>query len=111
MKKTDDESAVLSKIAEMPEEYSAIGEEIHALIRKITPVFTPRVWYGMPAYAKDGKVICFFRGSETERYMTLGFTEDANLDEGQMWPTAFAIKELTTTVKETITALVKKSVS
>jgi Domain of unknown function (DU1801). len=111
MKKTDDENAVLSKIAGMPEEYRVMGEGIHALIKEITPVLTPRLWYGMPAYAKDGKVICFFRGSETERYMTLGFTEDANLDEGHMWPTSFALEELTAAEEERITALVKKAIS
>ena len=88
-----------------------MGERIHAIIMEIAPVLSPRLWYGMPAYAKDGKVICFFRGTTSERYMTLGFSEDANLDQDHMWPTSFALDELTATEEENIKALVKKSVS
>ncbi len=109
--KTDGESAVLAKIAVMPGPYRAIGERLHALIKASAPVLSPKVWYGMPAYAKDGKVICFFRGDKNERYMTLGFSEDANLDEGKLWPTSFALKELTATEEAMITELVKKAVS
>ena len=96
--KENGEGAVLANIAAMPEPYRAMGERLHAIIRASAPALTPKVWYGMPAYAKDGKVVCFFRGvifSNTERYMTIGFTEEANLDEGHMWPTSFALLELT----------------
>lgn len=88
-----------------------MGERIHAIIMEIAPVLSPRLWYGMPAYAKDGKVIGFFRGTTSKSYMTLGFSEDANLDQGHMWPTSFALDELTATEEENIKALVKKSVS
>ena len=110
----DGESAVLANIAAMPEPYRAMGERLHAIIRTNAPVLTPKVWYGMPAYAKEGKVVCFFRGvifSNTERYMTLGFTEEANLDEGHMRPTSFAIMELTSVEEVRIGALVKRAVS
>ena len=110
----DGESAVLANIAAMPEPYRAMGERLHAIIRTNAPSLTPKVWYGMPAYAKDGKVVCFFRGvifSNTERYMTIGFTEEANLDEGHMWPTSFALMELTSVEEARIGALVKKAVS
>jgi hypothetical protein len=110
-KKVDGESTVLAKIAAMPEPYRAMGERLHALIKDSAPTISPKLWYGMPAYAKDGKVICFFRGAEDERYMTLGFNENANLDEGNMWPTSFALKELTATEEKKIAALVKKAVS
>ncbi len=112
--KKDGESAVLANIAAMPEPYRAMGERLHAIIRTNAPSLTPKVWYGMPAYAKDGKVVCFFRGvifSNTERYMTIGFTEEANLDEGHMWPTSFALMELTSVEEARIGALVKKAVS
>ena len=112
--KADGESAVLANIAAMPEPYRAMGERLHAIIRTSAPSLTPKVWYGMPAYARDGKVVCFFRGvifSNTERYMTIGFTEEANLDEGRMWPTSFALVELTAVEEERISALVKKAVS
>ncbi len=112
--KADGESAVLANIAAMPEPYRAMGERLHAIIRTNAPALTPKVWYGMPAYAKEGKVVCFFRGvifSNTERYMTLGFTEEANLDEGHMWPTSFALMELTAVEEASIEALVKKAVS
>ena len=110
-KKSDGESIVLAKIATMPESYRTMGERIHAIIKARVPALSPRLWYGMPAYAKDGKVVCFFRGAEDERYMTLGFNENANLDEGHMWPTSFALKELTAADEERITELVKKAVS
>ena len=112
--KMDGESAVLEKIAAMPEPYRAMGERLHAIIKASAPALSPKVWYGMPAYAKDGKVVCFFRGvfsSKTERYMTLGFTEEANLDEGRLWPIVFALKELTTLEEERISAIVKRAVS
>src|SRR5438105_14849706 len=95
--KADGESAVLAKIAAMPGPYRAMGERLHAIIKASAPALSPKVWYGMPAYAKDGIVVCFFRGARIfkERYMTLGFSDKANLDEGAMWPIAFALKELT----------------
>lgn len=112
-KTTDGESEVLAKIAEMPEKDRVIGESIHAIIKANAPSLTPRLWYGMPAYSKDGNVICFFQGSYKfkARYSTLGFNNFANLDEGDMWPTAFALKKLTPSVEERIVALVKKAVS
>src|SRR5881398_765639 len=93
--------------------YRAMGERLHAIIKASAPVLSPKVWYGMPAYAKDGKVVCFFRGAQMfkERYMTLGFSDEANLDEGALWPTAFALKELTAAEEARIGALVKKAVS
>ena len=111
--KADGESAVLAKIAAMPEPYRAMGERLHAIIKASAPALSPKLWYGMPAYAKDGKVVCFFRGGEKfkERYMTLGFNEEANLDEGHMWPIAFALTELTAAEEARIGALVKKAVS
>lgn len=109
--KADGEGIVLAKIAAMPEPYRTMGERLHAIIKASEPTISPRLWYGMPAYAKDGKVVCFFRGAEDERYMTLGFNENANLDEGHMWPTSFALKGLTATEEERIIALVKKAVS
>ena len=112
-KKTDEESAVLAKIAEMPEPDRAMGERLHAIIKASAPALSSRLWYGMPAYAKDGKVVCFFRGAQMfkERYMTLGFSDEANLDEGALWPTAFALTELTAAEEARIGALVKKAVS
>src|SRR5208283_1508614 len=111
--KADGESAVLAKIAAMPDPYRAMGERLHVIIKTSAPVLSPKVWYGMPAYARDGNVICFFRGAQIfkERYMTLGFSDKANLDEGAMWPTAFALKELTAAEEARIGALVKKAVS
>lgn len=112
--KADGENAVLAKIAEMPEPDRAIGERLHAIIKANAPALSPKTWYGMPAYAnKDGKVVCFFRDTQKfkERYMTLGFNEEANLDEGAMWPIAFALKELTAAEEAKIAALVKKAVS
>ena len=111
--KGDGESAVLAKIAAMPAPYRAIGERLHAIIKASAPVLSPRLWYGMPAYAKDGQVVCFFRGAQMfkERYMTLGFSDKANLDEGALWPIAFALTELTAAEEARIGALVKKAVS
>ena len=111
--KADGESAVLAKIAEMPEPDRAMGERLHAIIKASAPALSPRLWYGMPAYAKDGKVVCFFQSAQKfkTRYATLGFSDEANLDEGAMWPTAFALKELTAAEEARIGALVKKAVS
>jgi uncharacterized protein YdhG (YjbR/CyaY superfamily) len=111
--KADGETAVLAKIAEMPQPDRAICERLHAIIKASAPALSPRLWYGMPAYAKDGKVVCFFRDTQKfkERYMTLGFNQDANLDEGAMWPIAFALTELTDDDEAKIAALVKKALS
>jgi hypothetical protein len=111
--KADGESAVLAAIAAMPGPDRAMGERLHAVIKASAPALSPKLWYGMPAYAKDGKVICFFRSAQKfkERYMTLGFNSEANLDEGHMWPIAFALKELTAAEEARIGALVKKAVS
>jgi uncharacterized protein YdhG (YjbR/CyaY superfamily) len=110
---TDGESTVLATIAAMQEPSRAVGERLHAIIKASAPALSPKVWYGMPAYARDGKVVCFFRSAEKfkERYMTLGFSQEANLDEGRMWPTAFALTELTAGEEARIGALVKKAVS
>jgi uncharacterized protein YdhG (YjbR/CyaY superfamily) len=109
----DGESDVLAKIAEMQEPDRAMAERLHALIKATAPALSPRTWYGMPAYAKDGKVVCFFRDAKKfkERYATFGFNEKANLDDGAMWPVAFALTELTPEVESRIGALVKKAVS
>jgi hypothetical protein len=111
--KADEETAVLAKIAEMPEPDRAMGERLHALIKASAPALSPRLWYGMPAYAKDGKVVCFFQSAQKfkTRYATLGFSDKANLDEGAMWPTAFALTELTAADEARIGALVKRAVS
>lgn len=111
--KADEESAVLAKIAEMPEPERAIAMRLHALIRASTPALSPKTWYGMPAYAKDGKVVCFFQSAHKfkTRYATFGFSDAANLDEGALWPVAFALKELTAVEEARIVALVKKAVS
>jgi uncharacterized protein YdhG (YjbR/CyaY superfamily) len=111
--KADGENAVLAKIAEMPEPDRATGERIHAVIKASAPALSPRLWYGMPAYARDGKVVCFFQTAQKfkTRYATFGFSDEANLDEGAMWPTAFALKELTAEDEARIGALVKKAVS
>jgi hypothetical protein len=110
---TDGESAVLAKIAEMPEPDRVLGERLHAVIRASAPALSPRLWYGMPAYAKDGKVVCFFQSTQKfkARYAMLGFSDQANLDEGSMWPTSFALKELTAAEEARIVALVKRAVS
>ncbi len=107
------ERAVLEKIAEMPEPDRSMAERLHAIIKESAPVLSPKTWYGMPAYAKQGKVVCYFTPASKfkERYATLGFNADANLDEGSMWPTAFALKELTAAEEARIGALVKKAVS
>jgi uncharacterized protein YdhG (YjbR/CyaY superfamily) len=111
--KADGESAVLAKIAEMPEPDRAMGKRLHAIIKASAPALSPRLWYGMPAYAKDGKVVCFFQSAQkfNTRYSSFGFSDAANLDEGALWPTAFALKELTATEEARISALVKKAVS
>jgi uncharacterized protein YdhG (YjbR/CyaY superfamily) len=112
--KVEGESAVLEKIAEMPEPDRAMAKRLHEIVKAAAPVLSPRTWYGMPAYAnKDGKVVCYFTPASKfkERYATLGFNAAANLDEGAMWPTSFALKELTAAEEERISALVKKAVS
>jgi uncharacterized protein YdhG (YjbR/CyaY superfamily) len=107
------ESDVLEKIAEMPEPDRAMAERLHALIKASAPALSPRTWYGMPAYAKDGAVVCFFQSAQKfkGRYATFGFSDKTNLDEGAMWPTSFALTELTADVEARIAALVKKAVS
>jgi hypothetical protein len=111
--KADGESAVLAKIAEMQGPDRAMAERLHALIKTSAPDLSPKTWYGMPAYARDGKVVCFFQSAQKfkSRYATLGFSDAANLDEGDMWPTAFALKELTAAEEARIGALVKKAVT
>jgi uncharacterized protein YdhG (YjbR/CyaY superfamily) len=111
--KADGERDVLAKIAEMPEPDRAMAERLHAVIRASAPALSPRTWYGMPAYAKDGKVVCFFQSAAkfNARYATFGFNDAANLDKGAMWPTSFALTELTATEEAKISALVKKAVS
>lgn len=107
----DAESTVLAKIAEMPEADRALAERIHAIVKANAPELTPKTWYGMPAYAKDGKVVCFFQAASkfNTRYATLGFNDSANLDEGTMWPTAFALTALTADDEARIAALIKKA--
>ena len=109
----DGETAVLAKIAAMPEPDRALGERLHAIIKASAPALSPRLWYGMPAYARDGKVVCFFQSAEKfkTRYATFGFSDTANLDEGALWPVAFALKGFTATEEARIRALVKKAVS
>ena len=111
--KADGESAVLAKIAEMKGNDRAMAKRLHAIVRANAPELSPKTWYGMPAYARDGKVVCFFKSAEKfkSRYATLGFGEEANLDEGAMWPTDFALKKLTDAEEKKIVALVKKAVS
>jgi uncharacterized protein YdhG (YjbR/CyaY superfamily) len=108
----DGESAVLAAIASMEEPYRDMGERIHAIIRSAAPSLSPRTLYGMPAYEKDGKVLCFFRSGQKfkERYMTFGFMDNARLDEGHMWPIAFALIALTAAEEAKITALVRRAV-
>jgi len=110
-KKADGESAVLAAIAKMPEPDRALGKRLHAIIKASAPALSPRTWYGMPAYAKDDNVVCFFQAANKfkTRYATLGFSDEANLDEGRMWPVAFALTELTAAEEERIGALIKKS--
>jgi uncharacterized protein YdhG (YjbR/CyaY superfamily) len=111
--KADEESAVLGKIAEMGPPDRAMAERIHALIKVSVPALSPRLWYGMPAYAMDGKIVCHFQDAAKfkTRYATLGFSDKANFDEGGIWPVAYALKELTPAVEATIAALVKKAAS
>jgi uncharacterized protein YdhG (YjbR/CyaY superfamily) len=111
--KPDGESAVVAKIAEMKGPDRAMAKRLHAIVKDSAPALSPKTWYGMPAYAKDGKVVCFFQSAQKfkSRYATFGFSDEANLDEGAMWPTAFALKELTATEEARISALVKKAVS
>jgi uncharacterized protein YdhG (YjbR/CyaY superfamily) len=112
-KEGDEESAVLEKIAEMEESDRTMAERIHALIEASAPGLSPRLWYGMPAYAKDGKIVCFFQPAQKfkGRYATLGFSDPANLDDGSMWPTAFALTKLTAANEARIRELVKKAAS
>ena len=111
--RADGESALLAKIAEMKGNDRAMAKRLHAIVKANAPGLSPKTWYGMPAYARDGKVVCFFKSAEKfkSRYATLGFGEEANLDEGAMWPTDFALKKLTATEEARIVALVKKAVS
>ncbi|WP_433167364.1 iron chaperone [Kribbella sp. CA-247076] len=111
--KADDETAVLEKIAELPDDEAAMAQRIHELIKEHAPELKPKLWYGMPAYYKDGKNVCFFQGAGKfkSRYSTFGFNDPANLDDGDFWPTAFALTKLTPAVEKKLTALVKKAVS
>jgi uncharacterized protein YdhG (YjbR/CyaY superfamily) len=111
--KAEGESDVLAKIAEMPDEDRVLAERIHAIVKASAPALSPRTWYGMPAYAKNGKVVCFFQSGQKfkTRYATLGFSDQANLDEGTVWPTSYALTELTAADEARIGALVKKAVS
>jgi uncharacterized protein YdhG (YjbR/CyaY superfamily) len=112
-KKADGESDVLAKIAEMPPQDRAMAERLHEIVKTSAPDLSPKTWYGMPAYAKDGKVVCYFTAASKfkSRYATLGFNDAANLDEGNMWPASFALKELTPAEEARIGELVKKAVS
>jgi hypothetical protein len=111
--KADGEADVLAKIAEMPEHDRALAERLHAIVKAAAPALSPRTWYGMPAYAEDGNVVCFFQSAQKfkTRYATLGFSDKANIDEGTMWPTYFALTELTPADEARIVALVKQAVS
>src|SRR5437773_11617755 len=111
--KADGESAVFAKIAALPQPDRVMGERLHAIIKANAPTLSPKTWYGMPAYAKDGNVVCFFQSAQKfkTRYATFGFSDKANLDEGAMWPTTFALKELTSAEEARIGTLVKKAVS
>jgi len=111
--KADEEGAVLAKIAEMAAPDRAIGKRLHAIVKASAPALSPKLWYGMPAYAKDGKVVCHFQDAQKfkTRYATFGFSDAANLDDGALWPVAFALKELTAAAEARIGALVKKAVS
>ena len=111
--KADDENAVLAKIAEMAKSDRVLAERVHAVITAAAPDLSPKLWYGMPAYAKDGKVVCFFQAAAKfkSRYATLGFNDPANLDDGAMWPIAFALTELTAAEEDRIAALVRRAVS
>jgi uncharacterized protein YdhG (YjbR/CyaY superfamily) len=107
------ERALLAKIAEMPKADRTLAERVHAIVKANAPLLSPKTWYGMPAYARDGKVVCFFQSADkfNSRYATLGFSDQANLDDRAMWPTSFALKELTAADEKRIAALVKKAVS
>ena len=109
----NDEKAVLAAIAEMPPKDRAMAKRLHAIVKASAPALSPKTWYGMPAYAKDGKAVCFFQSAAkfNARYATFGFNDTANLDDGAMWPTSFALKELTAAEEKKIAALVKKAVS
>jgi uncharacterized protein YdhG (YjbR/CyaY superfamily) len=111
--RAEEERMLLAKIAEMPEPDRSMGKRLHSIITANAPALAPKTWYGMPAYARDGKVVCFFQGASkfNARYATFGFNDSARLDEGSMWPTAFALKELTPADEAKIIALVKKAVS
>lgn len=111
--KADGEAAVLANLAGLPEDDRVLGERLHAIIQSCASTLSPRLWYGMPAYARDGKIICFFQSAQRfkTRYATLGFMHEAKLDDGAMWPTAFALKALNATEEARIAALVKKAVS
>jgi uncharacterized protein YdhG (YjbR/CyaY superfamily) len=111
--RADGESDLLAKIADMQEPDRAMARRLHAIVKANAPALSPKTWYGMPAYAKDGKVVCFFQSAQkfNARYATFGFSDTANLDEGAMWPTSFALKELTATEEARIGALVKRAVS
>ena len=111
--KTDGESDVLTKIAEMPDTDRVLAERLHDIIKASAPGLSPRTWYGMPAYAKDGKIVCFFQSAQKfkTRYATLGFSDQANLDDGNMWATAYALKDLTAADEERIAALIEKAVN
>lgn len=108
---TEGEAALLAKIAEMEGADRALAERLHAIVKATAPGLSPRTWYGMPAYAKDGKVVCFFQSARKfkSRYATLGFADTARLDDGAMWPTAFAVTELTPAVEERIAALIERA--
>jgi uncharacterized protein YdhG (YjbR/CyaY superfamily) len=111
--KAGGEGDVLAKIAELPEPDRVMARRLHDIIKASAPVLSPRTWYGMPAYAREGKVVCFFQGAQKfkARYATLGFSDEAKLDEGAMWPTSFALRELTAAEEARISALVKRAVS
>ncbi len=111
--KADGESTLLAKIAEMAEPDRSMAERLHELVKKAAPDLAPKTWYGMPAYAKDGKIVCFFQSAEKfkARYATFGFSDTANLDDGNLWPTSYALKELTAAEEKKIAALVKQAAS
>ena len=111
--KADEEAAVLAKIAELPEAERAMAERIHEIIKANAPELKPKLWYGMPAYARDGKNVCFFQAADKfkSRYSTFGFNDPANLDDGTMWPTSYALTELTPAAEKQLTTLIKQAVS
>ena len=112
-KKAEAEAEVLAMIAQMPDTDRVLGERLHAIVKANAPALSPKLWYGMPAYARDGKVVCFFQSAQKfkTRYATFGFMHEANLDDGVMWPTAYALKELNAAEEARISALVKKAAS